>query len=167
MHGSIRDRLEDLLAARGAAGEHTDLATHLSACAECSRELTTMKAQAELLHRWRTPEELEPAPGFYARVLQRIEERTKASMWGALLYSPFTKRLVYASLTLALMLGTYVITQESRDGHLGGGASIVAQDVREEAPVIGSPDEQRDAVLANFAAHPVLANYTPPQGSLQ
>ena len=128
-----------------------------------------MTTQAELIRLLRAPEEMEPAPGFYARVLQRIEERTKDSIWAVFLYPPFAKRLVYASLSVALMLGTYVITQESRDGHLGG-ENIVAQDAHEDSPVFGDASQQRDAVLANFAAHPVLAHYvndTLHEGSLQ
>jgi hypothetical protein len=64
---------------------------------------------------------------------------------------------------LALMLGAYVITLESRDGHLGG-PRIVAQSMHQDELVAGSPAEQRDAVLANFAAHPVLVSS---EGSLQ
>ena len=116
-----------------------------------------MKAQSELLHSLRVPEEIEPAAGFYARVLQRIEERAKESIWAGFIYSPFGKRLAYASLTIAVMLGTYVITQETRDGHLGG-QTVVAQDFHDDALVAGSQAQQRDAVLVNFASH---------QGSLQ
>jgi hypothetical protein len=115
-----------------------------------------MKAQAELLKTLRAPEEMEPTPGFYARVLQRIEDCTKDSIWATLI-SPFGKRLAYASLTIALLLGTYVVAQESRDGHLGAERTI-AQDFHYDAPVTGSQAQQRDAVLINFAAH---------QGSLQ
>ncbi len=49
MHRSIRDRLEDLLAARGAAAKDSKLNAHLSSCAECSSELSSMQAQAKLL----------------------------------------------------------------------------------------------------------------------
>lgn len=111
-----------------------------------------MKAQSELLQSLRAPEQLEPAPGFYARVLQRIEERTKDSIWAVFIYSPFSKRLVYASLTVALMLGAYVVAQETRDGHLGG-PRMVAQQWHDDPLVAGSQAQQRDAVLANFAAH--------------
>ncbi len=164
MHGSIRERLEDLLAARGAAAGKEASAAHLLRCAECSTELESMKAQAGLIRTTlRPPEELEPAPGFYARVLQRIEEHAKESMWAVFTDSPFGKRLAYASLMVALMLGAYVVTQESRDGHLGG-PRIVAQSMHQDALVAGSPAEQRDAVLENFAAHPVLVSS---EGSLQ
>lgn len=151
MHGSVRESLEDLLAARGAAVSKNGVAQHLSSCNECASEIESMKAQAELLKTLRAPEELEPTAGFYARVLQRIEERTRESMWAVFIYSPFSKRLVYASLTMALMLGSYVIAQESRDGHLRG-TRMVAQQLHEGPLVAGSQAEQRDAVLANFAS---------------
>ena len=153
MHRSIRDRVEDLLAGWGSATKDRELSAHLSSCDECSSELSSMRKQAELLTALRAPEEMEPARGFYARVLQRIEERARQSMWAAFIYSPFAKRLTYASLTVAVMLGTYVVTQEARDGHLLGRQSVLAQNTQYEAPVTGDEAQQRDAVLANFAAH--------------
>jgi hypothetical protein len=116
-----------------------------------------MQVQANLFQSLRAPEELDPAPGFYARVVQRIEERAKASIWGAFIYSPFSKRLMYASLSLAVMLGTYVVTQEARDGHLSGVQTVIAQSAHYDAPVTGSETEQRDAVLENFAVHQGLS----------
>lgn len=153
MHRSIRDRLEDLLATRGVAAKDQDVNAHLSSCIECSSELSFMQAQAGLVKALCVPEEMEPAPGFYARVVQRIEERAKDSMWGALICSPFTKRLVYSSLTVAVMLGTYVITQETRDGHLLGSQAVIAQNTHYDPPVVGDEAQQRNAVLENFAAH--------------
>jgi hypothetical protein len=100
----------------------------------------------------RPPEELEPAPGFYARVLQRIEECPVRSIWLAFAESPIGKGLAFASLTVAVVLGCYVITEEARDGHIGG-TGIVAQGMHFDAPVTGDVDQQRDAVLENIAAH--------------
>ncbi len=157
MHRSIRDRLEELLAARGATAARVDLTKHLSSCVECSLEVESMRAQSDMLRGLRAPEQMEPAAGFYARVMQRIEERAKDSIWAVFIYSPFGKRLAYASLGIALTLGTYVITQETRDGHLGGDP-VVARSLHYDAPVVGSRAQQRDAVLVNFVSH---------QGSLQ
>jgi hypothetical protein len=112
-----------------------------------------MQRQAEMLAVLRAPEEVEPAPGFYARVLQRIEERARVSMWASFIYSRFAKRLTYASLTVAVMLGTYVVTEEARDGHLLGRQSVLAQNAHEDLPVTGDEGQQRDAVLKNFAVH--------------
>ncbi|HEY7302793.1 MAG TPA: hypothetical protein VH601_01660 [Bryobacteraceae bacterium] len=152
MHGSIRDRLEELLRAESLAGGHRELTGHLASCAECATELAAMKEQAGMLKRLRPPRDLEPAAGFYARVLQRIEERGVRSIWSVFIDSPFGKRLAYTSLTIAVLLGSYVVTQESRDGHLRG-ENFVAQEVHYDAPVVGDQAQQRDAVLENFAAH--------------
>jgi predicted anti-sigma-YlaC factor YlaD len=153
MHRSIQDRLEALLANRGNAVRPEEANAHLSSCAECASELTTMQRQADMLASLRAPEEVEPTPGFYARVLQRIEERAKISIWATFAYSAFAKRLTYASLTLAVMLGTYVVTEEARDGHLLGRQTVIASTSHYDPPVTGSESEQRDAVLENFAAH--------------
>lgn len=154
MHRSIRDELELLLTGKG---DCPDAEQHLLSCDNCSLEVDCMRTQAELLHTLRGGDELEPAPGFYARVMQRIEERAKDSIWAVFIYSPFGKRLAYASLTIAVLLGSYVLTEEGLDGHLLG-VNMVAQQMHDDPLVVGSQAQQRDAVLENFAAH---------QGSLQ
>lgn len=150
MHGSVRDRLEELLAGKSSERECQDVKKHLSACTECSTELRAMKTQSNLLGLLRAPEEAEPSVGFYARVVQRIEERGTASVWLLFVNSAFSKRLAYASLAVALLLGTYLFTEESQDGHLG--SSLAARQTADITPVIGNQQEQRDAVLVNFAS---------------
>lgn len=152
MHGSIRDRLEDLLSAEGIAAKDSGLVEHLSSCRECSSELEAMRAQSDALQLLRAPEGMEPAAGFYGRVMQRIEERAKDSIWAGFIYSPFAKRLTYASLAIALLLGSFVISEETRDGRANG-ERIIAQQLHADVPVIGSQQQQRDAVLVNIAFH--------------
>lgn len=152
MHGSIRDRLEDLLPAEGSAASDQGLVKHLSSCTECSSELGAMKAQSALLHSLRPPDELEPGAGFYARVVQRIEERGKDSIWTAFIYSAFAKRLTYASLAATLLLSSYVITQEVFNGD-GTDQQVMTQQLHDDPPVTGSLQQQRDAVLVNFVSH--------------
>ncbi len=152
MHGSTQDRLEELLGEREAVGRAAEVREHVSSCPECLPEVRSMKAQSDLLRLLHAPEGIEPSPGFYGRVLQRIEQRAIGSIWAVFIYSPFGKRLVYASLTIAVALGSYVVTQESRDGHLSA-QSVVAKDLHDDALVEGDQAQQRDAVLANFASH--------------
>jgi predicted anti-sigma-YlaC factor YlaD len=154
MHGSIRNRLEFLLTGKG---ECPGVEEHLLSCQSCSSELEAMRSQAKLIRTLRVQEEVEPAAGFYARVMQRIEERAKDSIWGVFIYSPFGKRLAFASLTIAVLLGSYVLTAEGLDGHLLG-ENMVAQQLHEDPLVTGDQAQQRDAVLQNFALH---------QGSIQ
>jgi hypothetical protein len=111
-----------------------------------------MKTQSELLHSLRAPEDLEPAAGFYARVMQRIEDRAKDSIWTAFIYSPFARRLTYVSLAATLLLGSYVISREAVDGDLTAEQTVVQQ-FHDDAPISGSLQQQRDAVLVNFVSH--------------
>jgi anti-sigma factor RsiW len=157
MHGFIRKRLEELLMAKrvseGATGGHSDdVNQHLASCGECADEVSAMRAHSDVLRSFRPPEEVEPAAGFYARVLQRIEEHAKRSIWAVFIYSPYGKRLAFVSATLALLLASFVVAQESRDGHLTG-ENLVAQEVHTVAPVIGDQSAQRDAVLVNLVSY--------------
>ncbi len=150
MHGPVRERLEDLLHADQGQGGLTE---HLAGCAECSSQLAAMKSQSMQLASLRAPENVEPSAGFYARVLQRIEEYEIDSFWAFFGDSPFGKRLAAASLTIALALGTYVAVQTT-DARLNR-PNIVAINgkLHYDFPVMGSQEEQRDAVLDNFAEH--------------
>lgn len=150
MHGSVRNRLEDLLSEERPAAGNSQATEHLASCRQCASELASMSNQAALLRTLRSPVGVEAAPGFYARVLQRIEERAKDSAWGAFIESAFCRRLAFASLALAIGLGTYVVTAELQDGHFGG-ERIVAQQFSGGAMVTGDRTERRDAVLVDFA----------------
>ena len=53
---------------------------------------------------------MEPRPGFYARVMERIEAQTPTSVFTLFFDSLFGRRIAMASLALALLLGVYVIS---------------------------------------------------------
>jgi anti-sigma factor RsiW len=148
MHGSIRNDLESLL--EGKAGPN-GVRRHLQSCPQCADELALLEDQKDLLRSLRVGEEVEPAAGFYARVMQRIEERAKESIWAVFVYSPFGKRLALASFSVAVLLSSYVVAEEKLDGHLLQPSSV--QQVHYDVPVVGDQAEQRDAVLQNFAVH--------------
>ncbi len=155
MHGSIRRRLEELLAASSSVLSKGNSDEHLVSCPECSSEIAAMRDQAVVLRSLRAPEEIEPLPGFYARVMQRIEDGYVRSVWTIFADSAFGTRLAYASLTIAIILGSYVVSAERRDGHLRT-ETIVAQDAHYDPPVTGDLAHQRDAVLENIAIHQSL-----------
>jgi len=148
MHESIRNELENLLKGRTNASE---VKQHLQACGACAAEVDAMRHQVHLFRSLRAGEEVEPAGGFYARVLQRIEERAKDSIWAVFVYSPFGKRLALASLSLAVLLCSYVVAEEKLDGHLTAESAV--RQVHYDVPVEGDQAQQRDAVLQNFAVH--------------
>jgi predicted anti-sigma-YlaC factor YlaD len=155
MHGSIRNELENLLKSNADA---TPVIQHLADCDECKGELAAMRSQNKLFRSLKSNEDVEPQPGFYARVMQRIEEKAKDSIWAVFVYSPCGKRLALASLSIALILGSYVIAEERMDGHMMT-TSVAAEQTHYDAPMVGSQAQQRDAVLENFAAHSVDAKF--------
>ena len=158
MHGSVREELENLLAAKPSAAA-SRAADHVSGCEKCTSEMEAMRVHSQMFKTLQSPEQVEPGAGFYARVLQRIEQRAKHSIWWVFVYSPVGKRLAYTSLALSLALGSYVIAAEKNDGHLTA-KTIVAENITGEhydAPVMGTADEQRAAVLQNFVSHPAPA----------
>src|SRR5580698_3274311 len=111
MHRSIRDHLEEVLAGSRDGGSR-ELEEHLTNCEECSGEVKAMREQVLLLRDLRA--EAEPQPGFYARVLERIEAEGPVSIWNVFIESAFGRRIAMASMTLALLLGIYVVTAEQQ-----------------------------------------------------
>jgi hypothetical protein len=135
MHHEIRNHVEDVLAGSKASPG----AEHLDQCQECRAEIRGMREHASLLRELRAPAEAEPRPGFYARVLERIEAQGPISIWNLFTESAFGRRIAVASLALALLLGVYVITSErvAEDPLL---ASQPAQTPLAEQPVVTAED---------------------------
>jgi hypothetical protein len=86
--------------------------------AETRREVAEFRQTASMLHQLQTPADVpEPAAGFYARVIERIEaERASNSFWSIFLNPQFSRRLLFASATLLVLLA---VTFASTDGNPG------------------------------------------------
>jgi anti-sigma factor RsiW len=111
MHRIVQDQLEDVLAGSLPAGHPA--AAHLEACAECREEAEAMRIQSQWLRASFAAPELEPQPGFYARVLERIEAQRPVSMWTLFVESVAGRYLVTASLALALLTVGAAISMEA------------------------------------------------------
>jgi predicted anti-sigma-YlaC factor YlaD len=144
MHRVIRDHLEVVLAER----VDGDAGSHLSECSECRTEVQAMREQARLLRQLKT--EADPSPGFYARVMERIEAQGPLSIWSAVFDSPFGRRLAVASMALALILGLYLVTSEEMADRTT--VAVIGED--QPGLVLtpsGPPD--RDSVLVNLVTY--------------
>ena len=175
MHRIIRDHLEQVLAGPGSAPEHP-AGKHLMECEECRDAVAGMRAQAAILRQWRPSmlageAEMEPRPGFYARVLERIESQTPTSVFTVFFESMFARRIAMASLALALLLGVYVISSEQmaepQFANLDSAPQVtlvsdqvsdmpqdfpgVLNDYRQPRLVTNAPDQ--DAVLVNLVTY--------------
>lgn len=113
MHRLIQDRLEQVL--RETDGERVDnnpAAAHLAACEECRLEVSAMRRHAAMLRTLRAPEDLTPRPGFYARVMERIDAQRPIDIWQLFFDSAFARRIAIASMATALLLGVYLVSSE-------------------------------------------------------
>ena len=164
MHEPIRDNLEDYL--RGSGKIPRDFHAHLGACEACVSELHLLEAQAKMLRSLQDGRDVEPRPGFYGRLMERIDEQQRSSIWSVFLEPSFGRRLAVASATLVLLLGTYFVSAELTEPQVASAPSIVktetpsAEVAATEAASPETPIQQeslrqqrRDAVLVDLASY--------------
>jgi len=149
MHQSVREGLEDYLAGSGSPSE--EFTAHLKSCRDCAEELQTLREQARLIRVLRSSEAMEPSPGFYARVVDRIERRTQPSIWTALLEPSFGRRIAMASAALALVVSAYIVSTEPfRVAPPTSNAIAIQALPQQDTPATVAQD--RDVVLASLAS---------------
>ena len=121
MHRLIQDHLEQVLSAKGSASGlsagHPAM-QHLEQCEDCRVLVDMMRQQSTVIQDGfgrvqNRSVELEPAPGFYARVMERIEAQRPVSVWNLFFDSLWGRRLATASLAVALLLTGYVVSSEA------------------------------------------------------
>ena len=160
MHEQVRAHLEDCLARRGSLPE--GVTAHLDSCSGCRAEWEAMESQAMLLRSLRAAEEAEPRPGFYARVLERIDSQRPFSIWSILLEPAFGPRLAIASAVLAVIMGVFLVSGEpmNRPAPMqmepASVATTVADDEDVPGPALyGSVDQPqvRNAVFVSLATY--------------
>jgi len=156
MHRLVRDHIEDIVA----GVESASVAEHLKACEECRSDVTAMRAHSAALRELRAPDDAEPRPGFYARVMERIEAQSPASIWSLFIESAFGRRIAVASLALALLLGVYVISSERAADQpiVAGQQAQPAVVLGEDAPgrvitQMSSNQSSNDDVLVNLVTY--------------
>ncbi len=159
MHQPIRDNLEEYL--KGPARQvPQEFHTHLAACEGCAGELRLLEQQAIALRSLHSGQGVEPSPGFYARVMERIEEQGRSSIWSVFLQPSFGRRLAIASATLVILLGTYLVTTEPGERDVAVIPSVAATDLVESPASQADLEQntlqqqrQRNAVLVDLASY--------------
>ena len=153
MHEPLLGGLEDYLDGKG---PNVEVERHLAECASCRQELAAMQAHSAIFRALRAPAvETELAPGFYARVMNRIESEGKPSLWTLFGESLFAKRLAYASLTALVLLGTVFVTTEdnTQEELLAAAPEAIMAEGSEEPAITENRDRDRDVVLVNLATY--------------
>lgn len=147
MKKPILDDLEKYL-----AGEMSpDAAARFEAAldGEGQAQMAGFREQNEMLRTLRAPEEMDPAAGFYARVMERIESQAAASLWSVFFEPLFAKKLAFASLALLVVLSSAAMTANP-SMHEAVPLEIVAESVLEPAPGTDA-EHDRQVVFASLA----------------
>jgi hypothetical protein len=165
MHREIRDHIEDVL--RG-GDTLKEARKHLAQCDECRTDVRSMQEQTALIRELRAPAEFadDLRPGFYARVMERIEAEGPISIWNLFIESAFGRRIAVASLALALLIGVYVVTSERavEDSTIALESQAAMEQIfvaGEDAPAreitrvdqSQTDESSQDAVLANLVTY--------------
>ncbi len=154
MHRLISERLEELLGDAPVSGLSREVEAHLATCGECREQLEDFRLQARLLKMLRADEDLAPAPGFYFRVMERIQARRNASVWNALMDPGFSWRLAFGSLAALFVLGAFLVLHESSSpaAFTTPPEALIAVDDR--SPELGVDlQRDRDTVLVTLATY--------------
>jgi anti-sigma factor RsiW len=115
MHAVVMDSLEELLAGTLKPQVQRDVEAHLKNCGSCREEVAAMQEISSCFRALEAPEEIQPAPGFYAQVKRRVGDRHAVPAFAGFfaLDFAFGRRLVFASLITLAVLGSYLVSTES------------------------------------------------------
>ena len=142
MHQSIRHSLEDFLRGGNQKELPAEFQAHLGECAECANELRVIEEQSQLLRSLRNSGEIEPRAGFYARVVDRIQQQP-ASIWSVFLERRFGFRLAVGSAALVALLAAYLVTSEAYGPEFSAASPVAFTGAPRttERPITDAPED--------------------------
>jgi len=112
-----------------------------------------MQEQARLLQLLRPVEPLEPAPGFYGRVMATVNSRRNPTLAQLFVESVFGRWLAYACLATIAVLGGYLFYTERGSSVERSSPMTLLVRSGERVWVVGSPTEDRQRVLVSLASY--------------
>ena len=119
---------------------------------ETRRLVTAMAESSRMLRLLRAPQTASPAPGFYARVIERVEQRRSGSLWSAFLDRQFSRRLAYASLLLLFLMSATIFWSDPPRAEVAMDPANVMVE-QHESHVGDNPEQDREAVLVDLASY--------------
>lgn len=157
MDSFLQERLEDYLAGRLNEQDLAEFEQRLAADSTADEEITAFRATADLFAEFKvdTSEDMEPAPGFYYRVMEQVEAEQGESVWSLFLQPFVMRRFAFAALMWLLMLGSVaVLHDDTTPQSVQLADSILKQQPPEQIYVRLGPDLQqnRDSMLAVLIA---------------
>jgi len=146
MHAVVMENLEEYLSDGLGPVAQRDIEAHLSICGMCREELAGLQEVSQLVAGLQTGEALEPAPGFYARVMGQVGGRKSAPSFAGFfaLDFAFGRRLAFASLVTLAILGSYLVSNEAE---YATGLSPEAVMAQQDSPAFDSARAQDNMLV--------------------
>ena len=143
MHAVIVDCLEEYLAGALEPADRRSIEAHLDTCQACREEIASLREVSQLLGCLRPEEAGEPAPGFYAGIMRKVDERRAVPVfagWFAMDLA-FGRRLVFASLLTLTVLGGYLVSREAGYSSRPSAEAVIAQESSPAFDSAPAPDQ--------------------------
>jgi anti-sigma factor RsiW len=153
MHAVVLESLEEYLSGALEPAAQRDIEAHLSTCGMCREEFRGMREVSGLFGSLRCEEALDPSPGFYARVMGEVGERTAVPAFAGFfaLDFAFGRRLAFTSLLTLAVLGSYLV---SREATYPGGLSPEAVMAQQDSPAFESARAQDNMLITLTSYEP-------------
>ena len=150
MHAVVMDSLEGYLSGTLEPAAERSVEAHLSVCKACREEVQGMQDLSQMFDSLRAEEEVAASSGFFARVMQQVEAQRPAPSFASLFALDFVfgRRLVFASLMILAVLGTYLV---SREVEYPAGPSAEAVMAEQESPAFDAAPA--DNMLVTLTAY--------------
>lgn len=130
MHKVVQIHIEEYLDGTLLPVYRREVESHLEACPHCEEEVAEARRAREWMQLLVPEQPLAPAPGFYARLRNRVEvEKERRASW-LLGFPVFTRQLGYAMMMLLVLLSGFFLTVWQTE------SAPTATEVIMEAPVI-------------------------------
>jgi len=112
MHAVVMESLEEYLSGLLEPAVRRRIETHLNECASCRAGMDGMAGVSRLFGALRS-QECDPAPGFYARVVERIETTSPAPSFAGLFAFDlvFARRLAFSCMLTLAVLGSFLVSR--------------------------------------------------------
>jgi hypothetical protein len=151
MHAVVIQSLEEYLADALEPVAQREIEAHLNICASCREEIRSMQEVSQMFLTLQSDEILDTSGGFFAGVMERVGAQTPEPAFSSLfnLDLAFARRLVFASLLMLAVLGSYLV---SREVNYSRGFSPEAVMAQQESPSFDNAPAQ-DNMLVTLTAY--------------
>lgn len=147
MHAVVMDSLEEYLSGALEPAAQRPIEAHLNSCGTCREELQTMREVSQLFGSLRSEETWDTSPAFFARVMERVDEQNAVPESSGFFWLDFAfgRRLVFASLLMLAIAGSYLVSRESSSpSDLRSPSAIMAQ---QNSPAFDSANAQDNMLV--------------------